>query len=353
MGPDDPETSAPLTFFKNILDCFQRAEGQAGAETRYYRMGSAVVCFRFAGEALINSLTPAFEHLTVAPVPDAALTVCLWDTASTGVKPPSPPWQNGDFLARGEVRGYNTERFTTTYDLFARTVSVLDEEQRLAVHWMADAANVPDYEMGGPLRKLLYAWAQRRGQQVVHAGAVGRAEGGVLLAGKSGSGKSSTALACLDSDLRFVCDDACLLEIEPRPYVYSLYSTCKITNDNLWRFPNLVPYISNPQRLPDEKAIIFLNRCLPEKLIAGFPVGALLIPRITGQAETTFQPASAREGVQAVAPSSIFQSAADLGAAFSALAQLVRQIPCYYLNLGHGLKLIPPVIEQILDGLGV
>ena len=39
-----------------------------------------------------------------------------------------------------------------------------------------------------------------RNLQYVHAGAVGNKNGGILLVGKGGSGKSSTALACLKSD---------------------------------------------------------------------------------------------------------------------------------------------------------
>jgi hypothetical protein len=224
----------------------------------------------------------------------------------------------------------------------------LDAEQRLAGHWVANAEALPTYVKGGPLRKLLYAWVQREDSQIVHAGAVGRAGGGVLLVGASGSGKSTTSLACLESDLKFLADDACLVEFEPEPHVYGLYSTGKMTNDSLGRFPNLVPFITNPHRGADEKAIVFLNRCLPEHLIDGFPLRALLIPRITGRAETTYERTTTRQGMQSLAPSSIFQSATDMAGAFKALAGLVRQLPCYHLNVGTDLRQIPPVIEQVL-----
>jgi hypothetical protein len=48
------------------------------------------------------------------------------------------------------------------------------------------------------------------------------------VAGKGGSGKSTTALACLDSPLVYASDHYCSLTNEPAPYVYSLYDSAII-----------------------------------------------------------------------------------------------------------------------------
>ena len=81
--------------------------------------------------------------------------------------------------------------------------------------------------------------------------------GGVLLAGKGGSGKSTTALTCLNSELQYVSDDYCVVVAQPSPFAYNLYCTAKVRADNTHRVPHLMPTVSNGNRLGDEKALFF------------------------------------------------------------------------------------------------
>ena len=115
--------------------------------------------------------------------------------------------------------------------------------------------------------------------QLMHAGAVGYADGGVLLAGKSGSGKSTTALACLASDLLFASDDYVCVATTAQPWVHSLYSTAKLVPGNLSRFPELSGKLSNPDRLTTEKAMVNVHAHFPAKVLSGFPIRAILLPR--------------------------------------------------------------------------
>jgi hypothetical protein len=141
--------------------------------------------------------------------------------APGGAAPPSP-WQwyarrhggrvpHLQFNSHGELPAFANHRITTAFRVAPHKLRVLDRARGLGFYWTEDVAAIPDYEHCAPLRKLLAWWMSSRGHQVVHAAAVGRDDGGVLIAGRGGSGKSTTALACLDSDLRFAGDDCCLL----------------------------------------------------------------------------------------------------------------------------------------------
>ena len=57
------------------------------------------------------------------------------------------------------------------------------------------------------------------GLVLLHAAAVGDADGVVLLVGNGGSGKSTTSVVCSQAGLGFLADDFCLLEpgTLPRP----------------------------------------------------------------------------------------------------------------------------------------
>jgi hypothetical protein len=132
-----------------------------------------------------------------------------------------------------------------------------------------------------------------RGLQLVHAAAVGNSNGGVLIGGKGGSGKSTTALTCLESKLNYIGDDYTLLGLDSgRPVVHSLYNSAKLNSDHVQRFPTLLPKVSNPDRLADEKALLFVNEHYPAKVATQLPVRAVLLPRVTGSPEYDI-PASA------------------------------------------------------------
>ena len=173
-----------------------------------------------------------------------------------------------------------------------------------------------------------------------------------MLAGKSGSGKSTTALACLDSldsKLLYASDDYCLLATEPAPYVYSLYNSAKLDVEHLSRrVPHLRSLISNPEELETEKALFFVSQHQKEKITTGFPLRAILLPHVTGRLESTLAPASPIAALKALAPSSIFQLSGAGQADFQAMAKLVKQVPCYRLELGTELARIPEIILELL-----
>jgi hypothetical protein len=184
----------------------------------------------------------------------------------------------------------------------------------------------------------------------VHAGAVGTPHGGVLLVGKGGSGKSTSALACLRSALLYAADDYCLLDSrgEP-PYVHSIYNSAKLEAGHIRTFPHLLPLISNPQDLGIAKAVIYLNDHHPERLSAGFPIKAVLIPRVTGKADTRLTPATQLDGLRALAPSTLFQLSGAGAVNFGIMAGFARRVPSYFLEAGTDLDQIPAVIEAFLN----
>lgn len=339
----------PLEFFNAVYQKYEKAEAACGGcADRYYCIAGFAVRLRFAGGALLPYITPALAHLATGPVGEPALTVCLWDSDSTNTAMPPPPWQADDYREGGEIRGFVDERIHTIVQVGVNALSLLDRERNLGIYWVKTAKQIPYYESGAPLRAIFHLWMSQRGIQLIHAGAVGLPSGGVLLVGKGGSGKSTTALACLNSELFYASDDYCLLAHHPTPTVFSIYSTGKKNADDVGRLPFLVSTISNPDRLGTEKAVYLLSESFPDKLLPSFPLRAILIPRLSGGRETALKPASPAAGLAALAPSTIFQLPGDRKEAFQTMGQLVRQVPCYQLNLGTDTWRIPEVILDLL-----
>jgi hypothetical protein len=340
----------PLAFFDRACQSYQAAVTAIGGSVdRFYQIDEFVIKLQFAGAALIPQLTRALKQLEIPPTTHPNLTICAWDSMSTNISMPPPPWKFDDYLQRGEIRGFITDRFHTSVQGGVNALSMLDRDRNLAVYWLHDRQQIPFWESGAPFRTILHVWLSRRGIQLVHGGAVGTTAGGVLVVGKSGAGKSTTALSCLDSELSYAGDDYILVKVDPVPKILSLYSTGKKNADDLERLSFLNKAISNQDRLDTEKALYFIDEHFPQKMIAGFPLKAILIPRITGRNDTSIESASGIVALSALAPSTIFQLAGAKNNDLEAIAKIVKQVDCYYLNLGTNIAKISGAIIELLN----
>lgn len=342
----------PDVFYAAVAQAYAQAETVAGPVRLDYMIAGQHVRLQFAGPALVPLLTPALAHLAV---PSAAappgLTIHLWETATTGSAAPPPAWAYTDFQQNGLIEGFETDQLSVVFELGSNALSVVGHADGHAYYWVKQAAQVPYYDQGSPLRVMLHTWLSRRGVHLVHAGAVGRPAGGVLLAGRGGSGKSNTALAMLASGLHYASDDYCLLTNTPQPTAYSLYSTGKTHAADLARLPFLRPAVSNGDRLATEKALYFLHRHFPEKLIAAFPLRALLLPRVAAQDATTYRRVTAAQGLAALAPSTVSQLPGIQAEDFRTLVALARQVPSYALSVGRDQDHLIATVTALVDAL--
>lgn len=344
-----------LIYFEEVYQAYQRAAQEQ--KVFYLRIGDNVLRLCFAGDAMVDQMLPALEHLCISEeCADPSLTVCFWDTASTGVTLPRAPWQSrsDDIDAYGVVREFNTERIYTIQQQKrvdgVDLLKVYDVERQLAIVHSPDARQIPYWMRSFPLRVILHCWTLSRQAQLVHAGAVGTPKGGVLLAGRGGSGKSTTVLACLGSELKYAGDDYVMVGLDRPPTVYSLYNTAKINPDNLFRLPHLREMISNPNRLSSEKALYFLNPHVPDHLIRDFPLKAIVLPHITGEADSCLTPATPIQVLTELAPTTTLQLRTAQKVTFQRLSQLARMVPLYTLELGTDLSQIAPLLLSLSKG---
>jgi hypothetical protein len=348
-APVDTGQSGPECFFDEALQAFESAEGKMGGPVeRFFRIGGYCVRLRFAGQALVPLITRAMMHLVEQNPAHVDLTICLWDSVSTGVRMVPPAWQADDNGVRGEIRGFNTPMVRTTFNLGSGILSVLHKSKDIAVYWTRDSGELPYWESGAPLLTILNWWMGAHGRQIVHAGAVGNPDGAILLVGKGGSGKSSTSLSCLVHGLSYLSDDYCLVATKPAPFVYSIFSSGKVNPEDAKWYPSLNTVLSNARRLGPEKALFFLNEEFTDRILTGMPLKAILIPRVTGRPETRLVKVSRAASLLALAPSTIFQLPGAGHDVFNCLRDLTAVLPSYLLELGTERAKIPGVISRFL-----
>lgn len=337
-------------FFDSGCSAFEAAGRAAGIHTFFYDVGGRAVRLRFAGSCLMERLTPALEHLAIAPTADPDLVIDLFDTRSTGTKMPSPPWPADAYGSRGEIRGFNDQRWRTIYSPGVNVLQMYDAHTRRALYWCPRAEDVPRWERAHPLRNVFNWWTRDLPSQVVHAAAIGTPAGAVLLAGSSGAGKSTATLACVLSSLGTAGDDLVLVNLEPAPRAHSLYGSVALTPQILSRFPHEGEASDPPLPEGDDKRVLFLNRGHPHAVHRVLPIRALLVCRFGGGSETRIVAATRLDAMLALAPSSVFLLHGHDELAIQKVSRIVRALPCYTLETGTDLAQIPAAIRTLLAG---
>lgn len=338
---------APAFFDRVAGDC-DDAAGHAPVYLHRYRIAGLTLHIRFIGDALIRVIHPALAHLGASPGPVPDLTLTCLDSASTGTPFPHAPIPKAGFTPRGEIVPLTTDRYRAAFEPSGRLLSLFDVAGRRAIYCTGDAAAIPRFDVAEPIRAILGWFMRAHRRQLVHAGAIGRPDGGVLLLGRSGAGKSNTALRALASPLQYAADDFCAVSAAGPPTAYSLYSTGK-TREEDWRDHPLLEQLSpdlDPTRA--DKAIYFLAATVPDRLIAAFPIRALLLVRRGGD-EIAIRPLQPGAVLAATAPDTAMLLPGSGAEVLSAIGRLVRAVPCYTLQLGRDPEAICPAIETLLD----
>jgi len=336
-------------FFQNVYQAFSDAEQSTGATLdRYYMIGGFTVRLRFAGSSLIPIITPPLAHLSIEPVSEPSLTICLSDSSSTKITLPPIPWDNADYLQFGLINGFNSKDIKILHN---RALHIIDLSQNIAIYWISDTGSAPYYHSITPLRTILHWWLHKHRQFIIHAAAVGLSDRGVLITGKGGAGKSTTALSCIVNGLKYVGDENCIISNSPEPYAHSLYSSGTLEAEDVDRIPQLYSSLINADRLDVEKAVYYLFNKYQDNLSHGFPVKAVLVPKVSGTNDTIIRKLSAAQTLVALAPGSLFQLPGAGGESFHAMAKLLKQVPCYTLELGTDLYQIPVEIKKFLESL--
>jgi hypothetical protein len=333
----DIEEFAARTFCAFDQACaavptLDRALGLAGHEVRV----------RYAAPLLAPRFEPALAHLERAADGAPALTIGCWERKATGVLPPPPPWGIDDFLSRGRIRGHFDGPVRVAYEEWARTLTVYERDRGRAVLYAGDAAMVPRWFDRAPFRTVLTWWAVDRGLPLLHASGVGDANGAVAVAGASGAGKSTTALACLDAGLRLVGDDACLVRLDPEPMIFSVYARAKLEPDALARLPALAALIVDRH---DAQSLIDPG---PRRCDVA-PLRAVLFPEITHAPTTRVAPITAGDAMKLLVRSTLHEGIGAVSGALTSLTRLVRSVPCLRLELGTDLAGVVGAVRDVLE----
>lgn len=269
-----------------------------------------------------------------------------WDSARSEVPPPPSPWGKGDFLPRDGLRGSGGDGYDYAYDVTWRLLSVWDRARQEGWFWAADAGRFPYWEPTSPFRYLIHWALADQGAVLAHAAAVGTGGSGLLIVGRGGAGKSTSALACLAAGWDYISDDYCVLTSGGTPTAHPLYSAAKLGDGSKALLPDLYRH-ARPGPPSSPKRLIHPEEFAPERCVATLPVTAVVVPEV-GEATGEPRRISAAVAARALSASTTFQMAGTRPETLSLIRQVIDGLPAYGLVVGPDVALIPERLAACL-----
>jgi hypothetical protein len=354
-GRARPATGAfrgvPQAYFEEAGEIASAVLAGGAGRERVYGLGGLRCRVRYGDRAAETAVHRALAHVEVQPAGPVDLTIGVWDESQAAHLLPEPhPHMLVDYRNHC-LELCSDGRYLALEERWLGTRSFIDRQAGQAWCCLRDAAALPYYERAAPLRSVLNALLVGRARHLVHAAAVGTRDGGVLLTGPPGAGKSSTALACLDGALGHVADDWCGVHAGPQPRIFSVYASAKLRMDALERFPEIRDRIDNFDRLDAEKATAFLAEHWRSRLVVECPVKAIFIPEVAGRATTVVVPTSGINAWRAMTSWTLKQLTGCGRDSIALLTRFAASLPAFRLLLGRDRREVRAAVEEAVARL--
>ena len=329
----------------------ERAAREYPVTTRRYRIAGVPIAIHMGARGNARDLLHAIEPLASPDDTEAAaLSLFGWDGQGDGVALPESPVLRREDAPEAGLGGYSGPSLRAFYQPNAGVLSLYDAANGRGHWWLRDVATTPYYEFAAPFKHVLQWWIAEQGGALLHSAAVGLDGNGILIAGPSGSGKSSTALACVDAGFAFASDDYVLIDEQHPPRAHLAYATAKVVRSSLSRHAQHQQHFRNLAR-DDEKPMLFIQDVAPGRIGAPLALKAVVLPTVMHRATTRFVRISPAEMLRALAPSSIMLFPLAGNAAFRRMADLCRELPCWRAELADDPADVAAAMRGLLTAL--
>ena len=95
--------------------------------------------------------------------------------------------------------------------------------------------------------------------------------------------------------------------------------------------------------------MVFLHDHRPERLVDGFELAAVVLPRVTGRSGSRLEPASPAAALRVIAPTTSFHLPGYGREVFAKVTALVRALPCYRLDAGTDLEELAATVASLVE----
>jgi hypothetical protein len=324
----------------------QNATGRATA-----KFGPVTLKIEVCGAVLCSTALDPLRHAATDSAARADLLLVMIDAKDTGIAGP-PLDKFFRFYDGGERRGsICSRRSTLTVNEEWNTRCFIDADKRHVIVWIADAATLPEWVIYDQIRNALHWLSYERDFGLFHAAALRLGDVGCLITGKSGSGKSTLTAAAIARGFDSAGDDFLLVETTIAPRVHAIFDTIKLDDKSLARFPKFQPFIRNPLRRTEDKAIVHLFDADRDRIASVFPLQVILHAHLTGQQKSRIVKSAPSDAFRALAPSSLLLLRAQAKQVSANCAMLVSRLGTYAFEIGTDIDAAVGELAKFMRGI--
>ncbi len=202
----------------------------------------------------------------------------------------------------------------------------------------------------GALSQPVSDYLGKRGLYMLHSGAVSLAGKGVLLAGESKSGKTTSALRLVGAGFGFLSDDRCFLRRSGCGFeVLSFPEPVTVYPPNVADLPEF-QFLQGDGHDDIGRKSFGIEEVYPHSVVNRAELKAILFPCWYVAGESRLEMVSPGRAVREIFPLTISSLFPDSERAhFEFIADLVEKVPAYRLYLGGDKEKWPQLVKGLLQ----
>lgn len=288
------------------------------------------------------------------PVPQPRVGIRLHGSGAPVPWPPEGSTDGRAVLSRPEVSAWwDPDTDVLTVDLAGRAGSTYTAANGLTEIWFDEDDPASRRAATHPLLTLALSESlKRHGLFDVHAGGAVHGGQAVLIPAASGSGKTTLTLALVQAGWDLLSDDMVLLRHETGGMrALPFADEVDVSQTTVEMLPSLAPAVAG-RALTEPKWAIRLEEVWHVDPAQPSPPGLLLLPSVSGVAETKARPVSQSVALDHLLRNVLLTAPAPTRQHVALLAQLAA-LPAFALAVGTDLQRAAQVVTELLATVNV
>jgi hypothetical protein len=190
---------------------------------------------------------------------------------------------------------------------------------------------------------------KRRGRYSLHAAGLCINGRGLIFPGTSGSGKSTLTLALVRAGFGFLGDDTLfLMQDREGVQVLAFPDEIDVTEATINLFPELHSLLQRTRPEGWPKRQIRADECYGAPCVWECRPAAIIFPRVAPTERSVLQPLDRDTALLELVPNVLLTEPRSSQAHLDTLTMLVKSTPCYRLETGRDLDVLPHLLRSLV-----
>jgi hypothetical protein len=227
-------------------------------------------------------------------------------------------------------------------------LTLVDRSSRRALQWYPSAGEIASWEFSRPFLSSIHALMLPTQWTPVHGAVVAMNGSAIVIAGRGGAGKTTTALVCAEAGWDYFSDDFVLIGGAPCR-ASSLYRSARMREDMFAHLPRSMGAVTNISTDDGEvRAEVDVGR-VAKVGADDTEIRAIVLPKRAGAPRAAVEPIRPGQALSALAGPTSIVLAGGQADIFKKVTDLVKNVPCYTFDPGPNLADIPSTLAALVD----